>query len=322
MEPIVVEVPAAFKAAAQCFSRLCELAESARQAAAAGEPFAYAELERTFVLGAQVVQCDLHAVVISAMAFEDSRLNIDGVLHRRTVQATTTFYSLAGPVPVTRWLYRPLEKRDAPTVDPVALRIGTVAGTWTPGTASAMAFMVQQGPVREAAQLARQLGVLPYSAASFHRVTQALGERYEAHQNTIEDALIARHVVPAHATGIAFSLDRTAGSFEVPRRRGRGRPKERRKRPRKRKARGPIARVWKMIYCACWTLHDKDGRAIETVRYGCMPDDDAEYVAAALLSCDNYSGSSSPSVQGPTRRGVGAPTSRALRARRSAASRA
>ena len=99
MEPIVVEVPAAFKAAAQCFSRLCELAESARQAAAAGEPFAYAELERTFVLGAQVVQCDLHAVVISAMAFEDSRLNIDGVLHRRTVQATTTFYSLAGPVP-------------------------------------------------------------------------------------------------------------------------------------------------------------------------------------------------------------------------------
>jgi hypothetical protein len=106
-----------------------------------------AELERTFVLGAQAVQCDPHAVVISAMAFEDSRLLIDGVLHRRTVQATTTFCSLAGPVPVTRWLYRPLEKRDAPTLDPVALRIGTVAGIWTPGTASAMTFMVQQGPV-------------------------------------------------------------------------------------------------------------------------------------------------------------------------------
>lgn len=284
METIDVEVPAAFKSAAQCFSRRCELAESAGQMAAAGDRFAYADLERAFALGAQAVQCDLHAVVMSAMAFEAPRLLIDGVMHRRAVQSITTFYSLAGPVPVTRWLYRPLEKRDAPTIDPVALRIGTVAGTWTPGTASAMAFIAQQGPVREAAQLARQLGVLPYSAASFHRVTLALGERYEAHQNTIEDTLIARHVVPAHATGIALSLDRTAGAFEVPRRRGRGRPRGRRKRPRKRKARGPIARVWKMIYCACWTLHDKDGRAIETVRYGCVPDDDAEYVAAALLT--------------------------------------
>jgi hypothetical protein len=203
-------------------------------------------------------------------------------LHRRTVQATTTFCSLASPVPVTRWLYRPLEKREEPTVDPVALRIGIVAGPWTPGTASAMAFMVQQGPVQDAAQLARQLGVLTYSAASFHRVTHAPGEWYEAHKDTIEVALIARHLVPAHATGIALSLDRTAGSFEVPRRRGR--PKGRRKHPRKRKARGPIVWVWKIIYCACWTLHNKDGRAIETVRYGCIPDDAAEYVAAALLA--------------------------------------
>jgi hypothetical protein len=39
-----------------------------------------------------------------------------------------------------------LEKRDAPTLDPVALRIGTVAGIWTPGTTSAMTF-IQQGPV-------------------------------------------------------------------------------------------------------------------------------------------------------------------------------
>jgi hypothetical protein len=94
--------PRRVQGGAQCFSRLCELVESAGQAAAAGEPFAYAELARTVVLGAQAVQCDLHAVVISEMAFEDSRLLIDGVLHRRTVQATTTLYSLAGPVPVTR----------------------------------------------------------------------------------------------------------------------------------------------------------------------------------------------------------------------------
>lgn len=284
MDPIVVQVPAAFKAAWQYCARLFELTESARQAAAAGEPFAYADLERALALGAQAVQCELHAIVLRALAVEDARLLVDGVLHRRALHATTTYHSLAGPVSVARWLYRPVGERDAPTVDPVALRLGAVAGTWMPGAASAMAFLVQQGPVREAAQLAQHLGVLPCSAASFHRVTQAVGERYEAHQDAIEDTLIERHTIPAHATGITLSLDRTAGPFEVARRRGPGRPRGRRKRRRTRRARGPIARVWKMICCACLTLHDRDGRAIETLRYGCMPDDAPEGVAAALLA--------------------------------------
>ncbi len=73
VDPIVVEVPAAFKAASQRCARLFELAESARQAAASGQPFAYAELERAFVLGVQAVQCELHAAVLGAMGCEDPR---------------------------------------------------------------------------------------------------------------------------------------------------------------------------------------------------------------------------------------------------------
>ena len=55
MDRIVVEVPAAFKAAAQRFVLLMELAESARQAALVGPSFAYAEVERAFALGLQGV---------------------------------------------------------------------------------------------------------------------------------------------------------------------------------------------------------------------------------------------------------------------------
>lgn len=285
MDPIVVEVPGAFKAASQCCARLLELAECARAQAAAGEPFAYAQLEQAFALGAGALQQALHAVVLQALARDEPRLLIDGVLHRRALHAQTTFHTLTGPVVVNRWLYRPLDDRGAPVVDPIAAQVAAVDGTWLPTTATAMAFLVQQAPVRDAAQTAHHLGVLPYSPASFHRVTQAVGERYEAHQDAIEDTLIARYEVPAEATGITLSLDRTAGPFEVPRRRGPGRPKGKRKRKGKRRAsRGPIARVWKMVYCASLTLHDKDGRALQTLRYGCMPDDAPEAVAAALLA--------------------------------------
>lgn len=286
MESIVVEVPAAFKGAALRLQLLFELAESARRAAAAGDTFAYAELERAFAVGANALQCDLHAPVLAAMAVDSPRLLINKVLHRRVLDSATTFYSCAGEVPLVRWLYRRLDRPDAPTVDPVALRIGAVAGTWMPAAADAMAFLVQQGPVREAAQTAQQLGVLPYSWASFHRVTQAVGALHHAHQDAIEDALIERHEVPAEATGITLSLDRTSGPFEEPRRRGPGRPKGRRRRGkgRRRASRGPIARTWRMIYCACLTLHDKDGRALQTLRYGCMPDEDPAAVAAALLA--------------------------------------
>lgn len=277
MDPIVVEFPADFKAASQCFVRLVDLAESARQQAASGSPLDYSLLERAVMTGAAALQQELHAVVLHALARDAQRLRIDGVVHRRVLRAATTYYTLTGPVVVERWLYRPLEDRDAPTVDPVALQVGAFAGTWLPATATTMAFLVQQTPQRDAAQIASAAGVLPYSTASFHRVTQAVGASYETHQDAIESALIERYPVPVQATGITLSIDRVAGPFEVPRPRSVGRPA-------KKAPKNPVARIWRMIYCATLSLHDKDGRALDTLRYGCMPDDEPEGVAAALLA--------------------------------------
>ncbi len=255
----IVEVPAAFKAASSCCSLLFDLAESARCAASSGEPFVYADLERAFACGVSALQRDLHAVVLAAMACEQPRVLINGVPHRRVLRTAATYHSLAGDLVVERWLYRSLHDPEAFAVDPIALRVGTIASTWLPATATAMAFLVQQAPVREAVQTARALGVLPYSAASFHRITQAVGEVYEAHQDAIEDALIERYEVPAEATGITLSLDRVAGPFEVPRSRRRGRPKK--KAPRR-----PISRIWKMIYCASLTRPPAQLRAVVDCR--------------------------------------------------------
>lgn len=275
MDPIVVDVPAAFKAAAVCFQQLLALTASACDHGRTDAPMPFADLERALAVGTGELQRALHAPLLASMARDEPRLWIGDVLHVRVAPVATTFYGLAGPVAVTRWRYRPADAPHADTVDPVALRVGAVRGTWLPATAEAMAFLVQQSPQREAERTAQVLGVLPYSDSSFHRVTQAMGDRWAAHRDAIEEALIARVRIPEKATGLTVSLDRVATPMEEPRKRPRGRP-------RKGAAKRPVARVWRMAYCATVTLHDADGRSLHTIRYGAMPgcDPDAEVIVA------------------------------------------
>src|SRR5579884_104205 len=271
VDPIVVEVPAAFKAVAVCLQQLLALAEAARTQAATDAPLPYADLEGAFAVGAGELQRALHHPVLTAAARDDRRLMIGGVLHSRVLEATTTFHTLTGDVPVTRWLYRPLGAAGGPCVDPVAVR-----GTWLPATAAAMAFLVQQAPVRDAEATARELHVLPYSDTSFHRVTRAVGARYATHRDAIEEALIARYRIPAAATGLTVSLDRVATPMEEPRTRPRGRPKQG-------AAKRPVTRAWRMAYCATVSLHEANGRTLHTLRYGATAGSDPAAVVLALV---------------------------------------
>jgi hypothetical protein len=243
VETIVLEVPARFKSAVVCLRQLFALAESACLQGTSDEPMPFAELERALALGAGELLRGLHQPLLASMARDEQRLWIGGVPHRRAGRSIATYYTLAGPVTATRWRYRPEGGARGDTVDPIAVRIGAVRGTWLPATAEAMAFLVQQGPQREAERTAQMLNVLPYSDSSFHRVTQALGERWVTHRDAIEADLIRALTIPAEATGITVSLDRVATPMEEPRKRSVGRPK-------KGAAKRPVARVWRMSYCA------------------------------------------------------------------------
>lgn len=275
VETIVLEVPAAFKAAVVCLEQLFALAQSACVQGASEEPMPYAELERALAIGAGELQRRVHEPILASMARDARRLWIGGVAHRRAGLSIATYYTLTGPASVTRWRYRPEGSRGAATVDPIAVRIGAVRENWLPATAEAMAFLVQQGPQREAERTAQLLQVLPYSDSSFHRVTQALGVLWVAHRDAIEADLIARMVIPDEATGITISLDRVATPMEERRKRPVGRP-------RKGAAKRPIAVVWRMSYCATVTLHDAHGKSLFTLRYGAMPgcNPDQEIIAA------------------------------------------
>lgn len=177
---------------------------------------------------------------------------------------------------MTRSLYRQCGNRNAKTVDTVSLRAGALYG-WLPEAAKAAAFLLQQGTSREAEATARALGVLPYSRSSFERVTHDVGAMHSVVREEVEQRLIEASVIPDKARAVSVALDRVAVPFEEPRARPRGRPK-------KGAAKRPIKRVWHMAYTGTVTLHDANGDALHTIRYGRVPTNGCDALLDRMLA--------------------------------------
>jgi hypothetical protein len=203
------------------------------------------------------------------------RILVDGEPHAKVGRYEATYYTREGPVQVTRSLFRKCGARNAATVDTVSLRVGAVDG-WLPETAKAAAFLMQQGTSREAEATSRAVAVLPYSRSSFERVAHVVGERYRVVRYDVEDALIRGYAIPREARSVSVSLDRVAVPFEEAKARLAGRP-------RKNGPKRPIDRVWHMVYVATVTLHDRQGEALHTIRYGRVPDYGSHDLVAGML---------------------------------------
>ncbi len=275
MEPIVLHLPAALKPLADVLSHAVTFTLAAVEHARSDEPFDYAAVERAVAtLGAEV-QRSLHQTILAACDRQVPRLLIGGRLHRPVLRREATYYTLAGPVVVTRTRYRPAGIPTLRRSIRSAYAWASSAAGWLPQTCTAMAFLVQLDPSREATQAAHQLGVLPYSRASFERVAHRVGELVMQERERVESALIAAYALPVEATGVVISLDRVAVPMEEPRRRPRGRPA-------KGAAKRPVVRLWHMAYCATVTIHDASGKGLHTIRYGRMPGGDVDGLVLGL----------------------------------------
>ena len=147
MGVIMLEIPeeinAVLPAMREMFEAVQKQVERGRMGAAAN----FAEFERLLADKMAAVERAAQGIALGALDTDFPKVLIDGVLHSRVLRAETKFMGLAGPIPVTRSLYRPAGKRNAPVVDPVALRAGAVEGVWLPATAREMAYLVQQGHI-------------------------------------------------------------------------------------------------------------------------------------------------------------------------------
>jgi len=271
----MIEIPAELNVLVEPLRAALEVVRMQVERSRLGRSVDYAAFEREVAAKLGAVERSAHGAALASLDVDAPKVTINGRLHARVLRSTTTYMTLAGPVSVPRSLYRPFGVRNAPAVDPIALRVGAIEGTWLPATAREMAFEVQQRTSRDAEASGKRLGRLPYSHASFERIMHVVGERYVEQHQPIEEALIAAFEVPTAAVNVSVSLDRVSVPMEEPRTRPVGRP-------RKRAPKRPIERVFRMAYCGAITLHDADGEALHTIRYGTMPAGDAKTLCMGM----------------------------------------
>lgn len=265
---IVIEVPDEDKPLAVALEELAAYVDQMVGRVVGGKLVDYAKVERKVGEVTAAVERAAHQAILRRLDVDAPQIAIDGARWTRVGRYEQTYYTMAGAVVVERSVYRRDGDRNGRVVDPVSLRAGVVADGWLPQTARAMAHHVQRGTAREAEACVAEMGRLPYSRSSFDRVAHDVGELYAARNVDIDDALIIAYEPPAEAKSVSVGLDRVSMPMVEPRPRPVGRPKQG-------AAKRPITVAWRMAWAATVTLHDRDGNALHTIRYGAMPDDGA-----------------------------------------------
>lgn len=265
MEKIVIELPAHHKAIAEVALAASKTLLEIEPLTKHGRAVEMVPIEEGAADVAARLECAMLAEVLRQLDVDAQRVMIGGREHVRVGRYPMTYNGMPGSVVVPRSIYRLVGgKRNGPTVDPIALRAGLVAGAWLPGAARAMAQRVAIGTSREAEAGAKLEKRLPYSRTSFEEVAHAVGAAVVAKREDIEQVLIERFAIPEGTKSVAIALDRSAMAFEEKRPKPRGRPK-------KNAPKNPIKRVFHMAWSGTLTFHDHEGTVLDTIHYGREP---------------------------------------------------
>ena len=217
---------------------------------------------------------ELHALFVTAerelLGEELERLDIDvpsvlveGEVHHRVLRGTETYTSAAGPVTVTRSLYR---SGKSSAVVPMELRAGMVAGHWTPLAARQALWVVTHLTPGEGEGLFRELGNMRPSKSSLDRLPKRLGESWEAQREAFEADLRAQLEVPDEAVTVSVSLD----GVMAPMKDGERQAVRASQRADGKRTKGPAG--YREVGCATLSFHDAEGERLSTVRMARMPE--------------------------------------------------
>jgi hypothetical protein len=219
-------------------------------------------------------ECELHALFSQAereiLGEELARLDLDlphveigGEVHHRAWRGSETYLSAAGPVTVTRTLYRCGREK---AVSPMELRAGVMEGYWTPLAARQALWVVSHLTPGEGEALFAELGNMCPSKSTLDRLPKRLSERWEDAREDFEAALRTREDVPEAAVSLAVSLDGVMAPMkDAERQATRARQQAEGKRTR-----GPAGH--REVGCGTLSFYDADGERLRTVRMARMPE--------------------------------------------------
>lgn len=256
---MVIEIPEELKGVGEAVTTMVRQVEATWRSTRGGRAVEYAAMEQQLGAGAAAIERASQHVVLQGGDIDQPRVEIEGQVYSRVGRYEADSYTLAGPVRVTRTLYREQGQRNAKTVNAVSLRCGVGGEGGLPRTAQAMAHQLQQGTSREAETTAQMLGRLPYARSSFERVGQEIGRQYTALRTDLEAVLREEDLVPAQAARVSVAWDRVSVPMEEA-----VATHERAAPPRARKRK--VWRQFRLASGATLTRHDHKGEALQTLR--------------------------------------------------------
>ncbi len=245
----------------QAMQRLGQFIREHRQQWTSSTPD-FERFERGLHEMVMALECELLGEELARYDVTVEEIEVGGVLYRPALTSPEVYLSAAGPVKVTRHLYRPAG-RSSKSICPLELRAGIIAGHFTPRAARQVAFVMAHLTPGESESLFDELGAMQPSRSSLDRLPKVLSDHWEKQRPDWEAAIRAQETVPAEAAVIAISVDGVMAPLKGPGRNAK------RDLPGKH-ASGPSGN--KEVGCGTVVLYDAEGERLQTVRYGRMPE--------------------------------------------------
>lgn len=224
----------------------------------------FEQFERELHEQVMALERELVAEELARYDVTTEQVAVEGVTYRQTLTSPETYLSAAGPVTVTRHLYRPAG-RGSKSICPLELRAGIIAGHLTPRAARHAAFVMAQLPPGESEALFDELEGMRPSRASLDRLPKTLSAHWQQHRQEWETALRTQETVPAEAAVMAVSVD----GVMIPMKDGAAERNAKQAEPGKHGS-GPTGN--QEVGCGTVVLYDAAGERVQTVRYGRMPE--------------------------------------------------
>jgi len=241
--------------------RLRQLILARRQTWGAGSPD-FERFEQDVHELVMALECEVLGEELARYDVVADEVEVAGVTYRHALTSPETYLSAAGPVTVTRHLYRPAG-RSSKSICPLELRAGIIAGYFTPRAARQAAFVMAHLTPGESEGVFEEVGNMRPSRSSLDRLPKALSRQWESHRAEWEAAVRVQETVPVEAHVLALSVDGVMAPMKGP-----GRSAQR-DLPGKH-ASGPAGN--KEVGCGTVVLYDAEGTRLNTVRYGRMPE--------------------------------------------------
>ena len=241
--------------------RLGQFIREGRQQWAISTPD-FERFERELHEQIQAIECEFLAAELAHYDVTADEVEVGGMTYRLTLTSPETYLSAAGPVKVTRNLYRP-SGRSSKSICPLELRVGIIRGHFTPRAARQAAFVTAHLTPGESEALFDELEGMRPSRSNLDRLPKELSQHWESHRQDWEAVVRSQETMPDEATVMAISVDGVMAPMKGP---GRS---AKRDLPGKH-ASGPAGN--KEVGCGTVVLYDAEGQRLQTVRYGRMPE--------------------------------------------------